>query len=200
MENGEDLKVVQKKNGVTHVFTFQEDVVNFAYKDKSGSGDREINYGDFPNKSSIQIEQNEWVRNVGFLWILLGLFQLGSAYVAGAPLSGKGLWVALGLGCLAWAYMSIIKYTVLQTSNGGVFVIQDKYHDQIMSTIKERRKKQLLNWYGNINSEGDLEEEINRFKWLHNQGVLTKEESENKIAQAELLFKDEFNVEISRLN
>lgn len=62
------MEIVQKKNSTTHTFTFKDDHFNFAYKDKSGSGDTDMHYADFPQKCSIQIEQNDWLKNVGYLW------------------------------------------------------------------------------------------------------------------------------------
>jgi len=42
-----------------------------------------------------------------------------------------------------------------------------------MDEIRERRKKQLLEWYGNINFANDPEEEIRKFHWLHSQHLIS---------------------------
>jgi hypothetical protein len=42
-----------------------------------------------------------------------------------------------------------------------------------MEEIRERRKKQLLEWYGNINFANDPEEEIRKFHWLHSQHLIS---------------------------
>lgn len=184
------MEFVQKKKSNKHTFTFHEDYFNFAYEDKSGSGDSDINYADFPQKSSVQIEQNEWLRNVGYLWIALGAFQIAYAIYSEASLSGKGFWILIGAACVIWAYFSRVKYTVFRTERGSIFVIQNKNHDQIIHELNERKKLQLLRWYGEVNPENDIENEIKKFKWLLEQGIISKEESEKKIAQAEFLKKD----------
>lgn len=180
------MEIVQKKRSNKHTFTFKDDLFNFAYEDKNGSGDIDVDYVDFPQKSSIRIEQNEWLRNVGYLWCAIGAVQLGYAVYAAAPLSGKGFWLFLGLGCLAWAHFSKVRYSVFQTEQGSVFVIQDKRHDEIISELNIRRKKQLLQWYGEINFANDPQKEINKFRWLSEQNALSREEAEIKIAQVEL--------------
>ena len=61
------MEFIQKKRGVKQTFTLRDDHFNFAYEDKSGSGDIDLNYVDLPQKSSVSIEQNEWLRNVGLI-------------------------------------------------------------------------------------------------------------------------------------
>lgn len=194
------MEIVQKKNSNKHTFTFMEDHFNFAYKDKSGSDDTDLNYADLPKKASIQIELNEWLRNVGYLWCLVGIVQLGFAIYSDASLSGKSFWILLGLVCVAWANFSKITYSVFKAKEANIFIIHDKHHEKIMNELNSRKKLQLLKWYGELNTENSLEQEVNKFKWLYEQDVITKEESEQKIAQAELMRKDNFDLPGERLN
>ena len=184
------MQMKQKKKSNKHTFSFEENYFNFAYEDKSGSGDTDMNYADFPQKSSIQIEQNEWLRNVGYLWCALGVFQMGYTLYLKEPVVGEGFWIIVGLACIAWAHFSKVKYSVFKSEQGHIFVIHDKNHDKIISELNARRKSQLLNWYGEINPENELEQEIEKFKWLAEQGVISSEESDQKIAQVEYLAKD----------
>ena len=188
------MKIVQKKKSNKHTFTFKDEHFNFAYMDNSGSGDTDFNYADFPQKSSVQIEQNIWLRNVGYLWCMLGIFQLGYAIYSEVSLSGKGFWIMVGLVCLAWAHFSKVKYSVFRAERGNIFVIQDKFHDQIIGELNSRGKKQLLSWYGEVNPENDIENEIGKFKWLVEQEVITEEESAQKIAQAVLIHNEKDDV------
>ena len=71
---------------------------------------------------------------------------------------------------------------------------------KIIDELSSRKKLQLLNWYGMVNPENDLDQEISKFKWLVEQEVITNEESERKIAQAELLSKEAFELPGERLN
>jgi len=181
------MEMTQKKGSVKHSITFSEEKFNFSYQDKTGSGDSDINYIDLPVKSSISIQQNEWLRNVGYLWCAVGVLQLGFAIVNDGSLAGKGFWLVLGVGCIIWAQFSKIKYTVLSTEAGNVFIIQDKQHDEILNELNKRRKAQLLKLYGAINADNDIENEINKFKWLAEQQVITKDVLDTRIAELEFL-------------
>lgn len=181
------MEIVQKKRSNRHAFTFHEDHFNYAYEDKSGSGDADVAYADLPRKRSIQIERNDWLRNVGLLWIVIGIFQLGSALYAGTSVSGRGFWLLVGVVCVAWAHLSTRRYSVFSTEHGGIFVLQDKQHDRIVEELTRRRHDQLLRWYGEIDPQNDLEAEKRRFRWLVEQGALEPEEAEARIARAERL-------------
>ena len=184
------MEIKQKRLSNNHTFTFEDEHVNFAFKDKTGSDDFDFNYADFPDKSSISIEQNEWLRNVGFLWCLLGVYRIGSYIYNEQPLTGTGFWLMLGIICLVWFACTKVKYSVFKTERGNVYVIQDGKHEQIVSEIKSRKKKQLLDWYGDINLDNDKENEIEKFKWLAKQKVISEAEAEEKIAQVEFAHKD----------
>lgn len=194
------MEIIQKKRSVKHTFTFYDDRFNVAYEEKSGSSDADITYADFPQKSSIQVEQNEWLRNVGLLWIAIGMAQIAYAFYLNAPITGREFWILIGAACVAWAYSSRIKYTVYRAEHGNIFVIQDKLHDKIIDEINSRRKAQLLNWHGEVNAENDLEYEVRKFNWLLEQEVISKEEAEQKIAQASMIINGENCFPGERLN
>lgn len=194
------MEIKQKKKSNTHVFTFLDNHLNFAYKDKSGSGDIDLSYADFPRKASIQIEQNEWLRNVGYLWCVIGAIQLSLALYQGSSISGKGFWLMIGVGCLVWAHFSKVKYSVYKTDRGNIFVIQDKHHDAIIDEINKRKKSQMLEWYGEVDPQNSLEQEIRKFKWLADEKIMSQEESEKKIAMAKLMSNDTIELPTKLLN
>lgn len=194
------MEFVQKKQSTRHTFTFHDEFFNFAYKEKSGEGDIDLNYVDMPEKYSIQIQSNDWLRNVGLLWIVIGVLQFGMALYSQTSLTGKGFWLFIGTLCVLWAYYSKVRYSVFQTDKGNVFVMHDKLHDRILEEVKSRKKGQLLSWYGDINPANDLENEIHKFKWLAEQQVITPQEAEQKIAQAEMMQQESFDLPGERLN
>lgn len=179
------MQVIQKKGSNKHTFDFKDEIINFGYEDKTGSGDSDFYYSDIPKKSSVRIEQNDWLKNVGFLWLILGAFQVGLSLYTDSFSIAKTFWAFLGTVCLAWFYLTKVKYTVFQTERGGIFVIQGKDHEKIIDEIMARRNRQLLDWYGNINYENDPEKEKSKFKWLCEQGVISSEDMDIKIAQIE---------------
>ena len=193
------MEIKQKRMSNHHTFTFNDESLNFAFKDKSGADDFDLNYADFPEKSSLSIEQNEWLRNVGILWCILGCYRIGTSIYNDLPLSGTGFWLFIGLICLVWFACTKTKYSIFKTEAGNVFVIKDKNHDKIISEMETRKKAQLLKWYGDINLENELENEINKFNWLVKQNVMSQAEAEEKIAQVEFAHKKENNHQ-ERLN
>lgn len=184
------MEFIQKKSGNKHTFHLHDDYFNFAYEDKSGSGDHDIHYADFPQKSSTQIEQNEWLKNVGYLWIAIGVFQIGYALYSDTSLSGKGFWLLLGALCVTWAQVTTVTYSVFRGDRGNVFVIKDAQHDQIIETLNSRRKDQLYRWYAEVNTDNDLEDEIDKYRWLVAENVMSQEEADLKIAEAEYLHRE----------
>jgi len=194
------MEFVQKKKSNKLTFTLHDEYFNFAYVDNSGAGDIDINYADLPQKSSVQIEQNEWFRNVGYLWIAIGTFEFVRAIFSSVTIAANGVWLTIGSGSLIWFYFSKVKYTVFRTGRGNILVIQDKKHDKIIAELNKRRKSQLLAWYGDVNPKNSLEQEIQKFNWLVEQKILSKEESDIKIAQAELLQKADIQLPREKLN
>jgi hypothetical protein len=180
------MELLQKKFTTKHKFIFEEDTFNFSFNDSNGSADINVKYADFPNKNSVSIEHSHWFRNVGYAWVAIGALQLGGAIYTNSPLSGKAFWLILGIGCLAWYFISRIKHSVFKTEAGNVFIMQDSQHNKIIKEIRERRKKQLLDWYGNIDIDNELENEISKFNWLVKEEVLTEKEAEEKINHIKL--------------
>jgi hypothetical protein len=183
------MKVEQKKFTNKHVFTFDAETLNFAYEDKTGSGDIDVPYGELPFKSSVRIDKNQWLSNVGYLWCAIGIFQAAFALYVGHFTAGSVFWLILGALCILAAHLTVLTYTVLPSQRGTVYVIQDgKTHDTIVNEIYKRRKTQLLSWYGEIDAESDADKEIARVMWLYEQKALTKEELDVRLAQIEAAF------------
>ena len=194
------MVVIQKKGSTKLTFTFHKDYLNFAYDEKTGSGDIDVNYANIPIKTSIVKEMNEWLRNVGILWVIIGTLQILRAFHLGLPMSTRGFWLFVGMGCVGWAYLSKKIFTIFKTENGNFFVLQNKDHDEIIFKLQSRRKKQLFQWYGEIDFENDIENEIGKFRWLESQGVISQEEAENKIKQIELMSDNSQEFKVIELN
>lgn len=180
------MKIVQKKLSNKHVFEFGQDYLNFSYKDGSGTGDIDTLYADIPEKTLTRIDNNTWLRNVGYIWIFIGLVEVFLAISNGRSLNANFLWLLGGSAFVALFYITTVVYTVINVNEGGIWIIQDKNtHDQILNEIKERKKSQLLAWYGDINLDNTLEQEINKFNWLAHQQVISREKADKLIKQVE---------------
>ena len=176
------MKIKQRKSRYLHTFTFKDHTLNYAYKHSGGSGDYDIQYADFPSKSITYIEINEWCRSVGWLWILLGIGHNVYRFYTMHLLDKMGtLFIILGIVCLVWVYLRKVKFTIFQTPQADVLVIKNRKHDKIISEIQSRRKDQLLDLYGSIDFENNIENEIKKFEWLKDENILSDIEANEKI-------------------
>ena len=112
----------------------------------------------------------------------------------------NSLWIILGSLCLLFAFFTKVSYTVFQAERGNIFIIKDKKHDALIDELKIRRKKQLLSWYGDVNPNNELENEIDKFKWLVKQNAMSDEEAKIKIAEVELAHTSHYNPSKQLLN
>lgn len=132
-------------------------------------------YSDIPQKTITRIDQNIWVRNIGVIWTLAGLLGLITQWAG-------PMWLPLGIGCLILHYVTKTKYTVLSNGQRSIWIIQGKNHDAVLNEIQNRRKDQLKKCYGEINFENDPQIEINKFRWLAEEGVISERDAEVKIS------------------
>lgn len=177
------LVIRQKKFSTQHTFTLSESSFNFAYKEKLGSGDMDVMYADLPVKTSVRIDANLWLRNVGYIWVAVGSAMLTLGIIRG-DYRGQAFWLLVGLVCLAFYKLSKVSYTVFSVSGGAILVIQDgKKHDQIVSELRQRRRQQLLALYGEVNFDNEPEREVAKFEWLAQNDVLSQAEADEKIRQ-----------------
>ena len=56
--------------------------------------------------------------------------------------------------------------------------------------MMSRRKKALLTIYGEINTNNAPKDEIEKFQWLHRQGVLDTQELDDKLKQLTSAYKE----------
>ena len=186
------MDISQKKFSNKTKFEFEDESLKFTVKDKSGSQSFTVDYGSIPKDSGELEERNLWYRNVGGIWVLLGAFFIVSRYFETGEFRNS-IWLVIGLICLITYWVAKTAYTVIDTEKGRLYIIKNKQHDEIISEIDARRKGQWLSWYGSLNLENNPEREINKFKWLLNEEVITKEEFNEK----EKAIINHHNIEIS---
>ncbi|MBL4616887.1 MAG: hypothetical protein JKY46_04270 [Robiginitomaculum sp.] len=174
-------EIIQKKFFNTIKFDFGAESFKYYHKDNQTEEQFRIAYTSVPNDRSTFTDKNLWLRNVGFIWCLLGVIILGLGAADGSLSIADGLWLLLGAICLVVFKYSQVKYTIFRTAKGNVLVLQNDDHDKIVQEIFNHRREQFLMVYGDINSENDINEEIGKFKWLRDEGVITDNEFDKKI-------------------
>jgi hypothetical protein len=168
------MQISQRKNSNKTHFDFGEQRLKYGIQDSSGKRTFFLDYISIPREVSGELEERKsWFKFAGALWVTIGLVQLSILN----PVSGA-FWITVGLGCLGWYFYSRTHYLIFTTEQGQVYVIQDKKTDMILAEIDTRRKAQWKQMYGKVNKNGDPEEELARFKWLFEQGIISVVEFE----------------------
>lgn len=173
-----------QKRMATHTwFTFDERELTHRVRDNSGEIEFSVEYAAIPPSKRIVFNRNNWLRNVGVIWCVLGAIQIGLALRAGELGIGSAFWVFIGVGCLGFYRATWSEFTVLDTSEGPIWIIKDKQHDEIFSAIADRRKSHLIAWYHSLDFDDDPMREVQTIEWLIKHDAMTKQEGEARIAE-----------------
>lgn len=184
------MDIIQKKLGRKVKFLFHPDYVNMVLKDSTGTADVDVFYSEIPIKRQESIEQNGWLLYLGSVWLVIWLVNAASRLIQGQPMDGSWILLVIASPFLLFYLLSRVKYTVLPTNHGTLFIIKDKQHNLIYDEMMSRRKKALLTIYGEINTNNAPKDEIEKFQWLHRQGVLDTQELDDKLKQLTSAYKE----------
>src|SRR3546814_2055223 len=69
---GQGMEIRQKKNSNKIRFVFGEEALDYSIEDSSGSRSYSVPYTDISRDRQTLVERNQWLGNVGMLWLLLG--------------------------------------------------------------------------------------------------------------------------------
>ena len=72
---------------------------------------------------------------------------------------------------------------MLDTSEGPIYVMEDKQHDDIMHELTGRRVARLLKLYGAFNADNSIEQERQKYAWLVKEKVISREEADLRLAE-----------------
>lgn len=177
------MDIRQKRMATTTEFSFDERSLHYVVEDNSGRIEFEIDYAEIPFKRRQVFQRNNWLRNVGLIWCVIGAFELGLALAGGGALSGKGFWILIGIGCLAVYRATWTAYTVFDTREGSIWVIRNAQHDEIVGLIESRRRERILTAFGRLDLDNDPEREVQKIEWLVREKVLARDEADRQILE-----------------
>src|SRR3546814_5249122 len=66
------MEIRQQKNSNKIRFAFGEEASDYSLEDSSGSRSYSVPYTDISRDRQTLVERNQWLGNVGLLWLLLG--------------------------------------------------------------------------------------------------------------------------------
>lgn len=173
------MKIEQKKNGTKVEFDFQDDFLYYKIKDGNGSNSFNIRYEDITNSITEFEERNSWYKNVGLFWAILGVIDMA------LNRTKLSLWLVLGIIFYGLYYYYQTSYSKIDATSHNLLIIKNDKHDEIIKEVFNHRNDYLKANYGKINKENDKNNELNKFKWLRNLGVLADYQFEDLIKDLE---------------
>lgn len=172
------MEIQQKRHSNRIGFVFSDEQLRYSLKDSSGSRSFSVYYTDISRDRQTLEERNQWLRNVGLIWLAIGVVFTASAWFARQEFV-PSLWLLLGGGCYAAYRLRSTRFTILPSEKGNLLVIDDQDGPRVIEQIETRRAAQLRDQYDYINPDEPPEQQRNRYKWLHREGALT----DNELAQ-----------------
>ena len=169
--NGEAF--IQQKYSKKFIFQFTDDSILYTAKTNTAESTDEIEYSTISANIWEYIEKNEWFRNVGFIWLGIGVWFEVLPLTRGE--GGLPFWSVLGVICLGIYFFHQIKFTVVEGSD-KILVVQDEQHDKILEVIFSKRNEYVLDKYGEIDFDNHPDDEMSRFKAMKKEKVITDEE------------------------
>ena len=168
------MEIKQSRNSNRIRYVFGEDELQYNLEDTSGSRSFSVGYTDISRDRQTLLERNQWLGNVGLLWLALGaVLTVVSFFGEKGSIS---FWIWIGTGCYAVYRLRTTRFTIVPSEKGNLLVIDDEEGKRILGEIESRRAAQFKAEY-DFMPENDTPEQLRgRFKWLHREGVLTDDE------------------------
>lgn len=179
------MEIQQKKFSHSARFGFGEDDLHYTQKDGSGSRSFSLPYTAISRDRQTLEVRNDWLRNVGLLWMALGAGLTAMAWF-GDHVLRVSLWVWVGLACYVAYRVRSTGFTILPTEKGNLLVIDDKDGPRVLDEIERRRAEHMRREYDFFPESDTPEQLAGRFRWLHREGALNDAELEQRLSRIPL--------------
>jgi hypothetical protein len=175
------MEIAQKKHSNRVRYVFGDDELDYQLQDSSGSRSFSVGYAGISRDRQTLVERNQWLRNVGLLWILLGGVFTGISLTGDQGLK-ISVWLWVGLACYGAYHFFSTRYTIIPTESGNLLVIDDADGQRILDEIASRRAGYLRREFDFMPESESPEQHRGRFKWLHREGALSEDELKQRLA------------------
>jgi len=172
---------VQQRHGATRLrYRFDTDSVEYRVEDSSGSRTFNVAYTELSRDRQELLERNEWFRNAGMLWMLIGV--VFTALSFGGERPAISLWFWIGLLCYLIFRLRTTRYTIIPSDKGNLLVIHNSDHDRIVNELETRRADQFRREYDFVPDGDEPDNYRKRLDWLKREGALSDEDVEKRWA------------------
>ena len=172
---------VQQRHGATRLrYRLDTDSVEYRVEDSSGSRTFNVAYTELSRDRQELLERNEWFRNAGMLWMLIGV--VFTALSFGGERPAISLWFWIGLLCYLIFRLRTTHYTIIPSDKGNLLVIHNSDHDRIVNELETRRADQFRREYDFVPDGDEPDNYRKRLDWLKREGALSDEDVEKRWA------------------
>lgn len=182
----EVARLTQKGAGAKTFFEFGDESLRYGLDDGNASRTWTIEYAELSVEREHFVERNTWWRNVGAIWLVLGVVLTAMDW-SNTSLLGVSIWLPLGAACLGWYALRIRRYVVVPSPRANVLVIDDASAPGILAEIDRRRAAQLRDRFDYLSPDESPEQQRHRVLWLQRQGSLDDHEVSARLLQIDLM-------------
>lgn len=184
---GADVRVITQKRFSTRT-RFELGESDFAYRlDNDGSScTYRLEYVELSSDRETLVERNGWWRNVGLLWMLIGVFSAVVVYTGEHQLR-LPIWLWLGIICYGVYQFRVIRYQIIPAERCNVVIIDDASGAEVIRELESRRATQLRQRFDYLAADEHPEHQRRRIEWLGKQGALDANEVSARLLQLDAL-------------
>ncbi len=174
----------QRRRDIEISTRFGDGELIHTYKTKNSEQAVTVPYGEITKNVRTYTEENEWLRNVGILWLALGFFtEILPMFVQKHELS-LPFWSLAGAACYLVYLRSRARFTEINANRFNIQILKDDpQHDVILKEVFARRAAHIMNSWGKLDLDEDPEYEIEKYRELVKDEVITVAEGEAFIAR-----------------
>ena len=179
------MEIKQSRHSNRIQYVFGEDELQYSVRDSSGSRSFSVGYADISRDRQTLEERNEWLRNVGLLWLILGAAITMYQWFDEKQLV-PSLWLVAGAACYAVYRLRTTRFTIVPSDKGNLLVIAGGEGERILKEIETRRAEHYRREYDFMPAGDSADQHRSRFKWLHKEGALSDDELAQRLAAIEV--------------
>ncbi len=175
---------VQRRRDIGITTRFGDDELTHTYKTKNSEQTVTIPYGEITKNVRTYTEENEWLRNVGILWIALGFFtEILPVFLQQHELS-LPFWSLVGAVCYLFYLRGRTRFTEINANRFNIQILKDdSQHDLIFKEVFARRAAHIMNSWGKLDLDEDPTYEMEKYRELVKDEVITVAEGDAFIAR-----------------
>ncbi|MDP1697032.1 MAG: hypothetical protein Q8L45_04515 [Xanthomonadaceae bacterium] len=178
--------ITQKRFSTRTRFELEESDFSYRLDTEGSSRTYRLEYAELSSDRETLVERNPWWRNVGLLWMLIGVASAAVTYSSKNTLSVP-IWLWLGMICYAVYHFKVIRYQIIPAERCNVVIIDDATGAEVIRELESRRVEQLRQRFDYLAVDEHPEQQRRRIEWLGKQGALDVNEVSARLLQLNAL-------------